>query len=506
GRPSPEGRPCCPSTLPRIPSTHPQILFDHTQVSSGFSKNGVSVSVTGTSTMHIDIPAIGVNITFNGDVFHIQLSYSHFSHNTEGQCGTCTNSQTDDCRQPDGTMAPTCQDMAHRWLVPESGREDCWAPTRPPPTAGTSTSAPATPTSSPCPPVPLCELLRSPVFAECHALIPPDPFVSSCVSDDCQANPHQAPCRSLEAYAALCRARGVCSNWRNATNGLCDFTCPPDKVYQPCGPAQAASCDSRSQSAAGRGLAEGCFCPDGHTLFNTHTNVCVRECGCVGPNGFPKSPGERWVSNCQDCVCHEGSRSVQCTPVPCEAQERPPQCSRAGFVTVTRPLANNSCCLETLCVCNMTTCPQSPPRCGPGEELIRTQEEGDCCPTFDCRPQLCYYNHTVFGIGATFPSVTPCHTCTCLSGDTQGPIVRCEENTCTTTCRQGYEYWKVAGQCCGECVQTACPTEDGRLVRPNETWVNSHVDNCTQYRCEVKNGLHVLTPRPTPCPDVSSCQ
>lgn len=92
-------------------------------------------------------------------------------------------------------------------------------------------------------------------------------------------------------------------------------------------------------------------------------------------------------------------------------------------------------------------------------------------------------------------------------------------------------------------MQTACPTEDGRLVRvrggsgstppaerpfpsaplsspddslractfpiafqPNETWVNSHVDNCTQYRCEVKNGLHVLTPRPTPCPDVSSCQ
>lgn len=60
-------------------------------------------------------------------------------------------------------------------------------------------------------------------------------------------------------------------------------------------------------------------------------------------------PGERWVSNCQDCVCHEGSRSVQCTPMPCEAQERPPQCSGAGFVTVTRPLANNSCCLETLC-------------------------------------------------------------------------------------------------------------------------------------------------------------
>ncbi|XP_004403883.1 PREDICTED: mucin-5B [Odobenus rosmarus divergens] len=482
------------------------ILFDQIPVSLGFSKNGVSVSVTGTTTMSIDIPAIGVNITFNGHIFHIQLSYNRFSHNTEGQCGTCTNSQTDDCRQPDGTMAPTCQDMAHRWLVPERGREACWTPTRPPPTAGPVPSAPSTPASSPCPPAPLCELLRSPLFAECHALIPPDPFVSSCISDSCQADRPGAPCQSLEAYAALCRARGACSNWRNATSGLCDFTCPPDKVYQPCGPAQPTTCDSRSQSRVGRGLVEGCFCPDGHTLFNTHTNVCVRECACVGPDGFPKSPGERWVSNCQDCECHEGSMSVQCAPVQCEAPERPPQCYRAGFVAETRPLANNSCCLQMLCVCNTTTCPQSPPKCELGEELIRTQEEGDCCPNFICRPRLCYHNHTAYGVGATFPSVTPCHTCTCLSGDPQGPIVQCEEDTCNTTCRQGYEYWKVAGQCCGECVQTACPTEDGWLVQPNKTWVNNLVDNCTEYRCEVKNGLHVLTLRPTPCPDVSSCQ
>lgn len=41
--------------------------------------------------------------------------------------------------------------------------------------------------------------------------------------------------------------------------------------------------------------------------------------------------------------------SVQCTPVLCEAPERPPQCSQAGFVAETRPLANNSCCLGTLC-------------------------------------------------------------------------------------------------------------------------------------------------------------
>nr|XP_060484138.1 mucin-5B-like [Panthera onca] len=476
----------------------PLILFDRKQVSPGFAKNGVSVSVTGTTTMGMDIPALNVSVSFDGHVFQVRLPYTHFSHNTEGQCGTCTNSQTDDCRRPDGTTAPTCQDMAHTWLVQESSREDCGAPTPQPP-------VPATPTSSPCPPAPLCELLLSPVFAECHGLIPPGPFFSSCVSDGCRAD-RQAPCESLEAYAALCRAQGVCSSWRNATGGLCNFTCPSGKVYQPCGPAQPASCDSRHQSEVGKGLAEGCFCPDGHTLFNTHTNVCVRECGCVGPDGFPKSPGERWVSNCQDCLCHEGSLSVRCTPVLCEAQDRPLQCSRAGLVTVTRPVADKPCCLETLCVCNTTTCPQSPPKCVPGEELVATQEEGDCCPTFSCRPKLCTYNGTAYGIGATFPAVTPCHTCTCLSVDTQHPTVRCKEDNCSTTCPQGFQYQKVDGQCCGECVQTACLTPDGRLVQPNETWVSSLVDNCTEYRCDAKNGLHVLTPRPPPCPDPSSCK
>ncbi|XP_042815579.1 mucin-5B [Panthera tigris] len=476
----------------------PLILFDRKQVSPGFAKNGVSVSVTGTTTMGMDIPALNVSVSFDGHVFQVRLPYTHFSHNTEGQCGTCTNSQTDDCRRPDGTTAPTCQDMAHTWLVQESSREDCGAPTPQPP-------VPATPTSSPCPPAPLCELLLSPVFAECHGLIPPGPFFSSCVSDGCRAD-RQAPCESLEAYAALCRAQGVCSSWRNATGGLCNFTCPSGKVYQPCGPAQPASCDSRHQSEVGKGLAEGCFCPDGHTLFNTHTNVCVRECGCVGPDGFPKSPGERWVSNCQDCLCHEGSLSVRCTPVLCEAQDRPLQCSRAGLVTVTRPVADKPCCLETLCVCNTTTCPQSPPKCVPGEELVATQEEGDCCPTFSCRPKLCTYNGTAYGIGATFPAVTPCHTCACLSVDTQHPTVQCKEDNCSTTCPQGFQYQKVDGQCCGECVQTACLTPDGRLVQPNETWVSSLVDNCTEYRCDAKNGLHVLTPRPLPCPDPSSCK
>uniref|UniRef100_G3R9F3 Mucin 5B, oligomeric mucus/gel-forming n=1 Tax=Gorilla gorilla gorilla TaxID=9595 RepID=G3R9F3_GORGO len=263
----------------------------------------------------------------------------------------------------------------------------------------------------------------------------------------------------------------------------------------------------RNQSPQLEGLAEGCFCPEDQILFNAHMGICVQACPCVGPDGFPKFPGERWVSNCQSCVCDEGSVSVQCKPLPCEAQGQPPPCNRPGFVTVTRPRADNPCCPETVCECNTTTCPQSLPVCPPGQESICTQEEGDCCPTFRCRPQLCSYNGTFYGVGATFPGALPCHMCTCLSGDTQDPTVQCQEDACNnTTCPQGFEYKRVAGQCCGECVQTACLTPDGQPVQLNQTWVNSRVDNCTVYLCEVEGGVHLLTPQPASCPDVSSCR
>lgn len=76
--------------------------------------------------------------------------------------GTCTNSRRDDCRRPDGTTAPTCQDMAQSWLVANSSGEGCWAATGLPPTTSPPLPVPSTPTSTPCPPEPLCELMLSP--------------------------------------------------------------------------------------------------------------------------------------------------------------------------------------------------------------------------------------------------------------------------------------------------------------------------------------------------------
>ncbi|XP_076411393.1 mucin-5B [Peromyscus maniculatus bairdii] len=480
------------------------IIWDQMWISSGFSKNGVTVSLSGITTMSVNISTIGTSITFDGHIFQIWLPYRHFSNNTEGQCGTCTNSQADDCRRPDGTTASNCQDMAKDWLVPGNSSNGCLAQPSPSPSTTPQPSVSSPPTSTPCPTVPLCELMLSLVFAECHTLIPPDTFFSSCVNDYCNTNVTDMPCQSLEAYATLCRARGVCTNWRDATGGLCDLPCPSTKEYRPCGPLYPASCSSRTLNISTEMLAEGCFCPENQLLFNSRMDICVLECPCVGPDGLPKFPGEHWISNCQSCVCDPSSVSVQCEPVQCESQE-PPQCTEAGLVTMTRSKPDNPCCPETVCVCNTTTCPKSQPKCEPGHELIHTYEEGRCCPSFICRPMMCTYNDTLYGVGANFSGNDPCQTCTCFSMGHQEPKVECREILCTTSCPQGFKYMLKPKQCCGECVQNACFTPDGQAMQPNETWVNSHEDNCTVYHCTDENGIHILTPMPPDCPDVSNC-
>uniref|UniRef100_G1PLV6 Uncharacterized protein n=1 Tax=Myotis lucifugus TaxID=59463 RepID=G1PLV6_MYOLU len=426
------------------------ILFDRVRVSQGFSKNGVSVSMTASSTMRVDIPAVGVSVTFDGQVFQVQLSYSHFSHNTEGQCGE---------RDTRALQGATCSSLrvlpgVPRWhLHPPDFR-----PVQP---------------------------------ASCDFRLPEGLGPARRGQDIWVPFPHRTSHLAPGMPRAAVQAR-----------------CPPSPwmpVHRGAGPRTASS-PHRTQSPESTGLAEGCFCPDGQTLFNSHTDVCVPECPCVGPDGFPKFPGERWVSNCQACVCDAGSVSVQCVPVQCDARELPRECGQTGFVAVTRPLADNPCCQETLCVCNTTTCPQSTPACGPGEELAPTQEEGGCCTTYTCRPKLCTYNGTVYG-GSPRPSKPglvkllpsgPWFQSVGVADGAARPL--------GPSGPQGFEYVTVAGQCCGECVQKACLTPDGGLIQPNETWINSLVDNCTEYHCQAEHGVPVLILRPSPCPDVSSCR
>nr|XP_016848978.1 PREDICTED: intestinal mucin-like protein [Anolis carolinensis] len=95
-------------------------------------------------------------------------------------------------------------------------------------------------------------------------------------------------------------------------------------------------------------VSEGCFCSDDKILFNSYTDICVSECGCVGPDGLPKLPGSTWKSNCQECICDPLSVTVQCKPQTCETTETP-ACEKEGFIAVHVVTPEDPCCPEIQC-------------------------------------------------------------------------------------------------------------------------------------------------------------
>lgn len=55
-------------------------------VRPGFQKDGVSVSQIGIK-MYVTIPELGVQVMFSGLIFSVEVPFSKFANNTEGQCG-----------------------------------------------------------------------------------------------------------------------------------------------------------------------------------------------------------------------------------------------------------------------------------------------------------------------------------------------------------------------------------------------------------------------------------
>ncbi|KAF7657850.1 hypothetical protein LDENG_00021160, partial [Lucifuga dentata] len=385
-----------------------EVLVNNKRVYPAYS-NSV-IHITGTDiTITLKIPAIGVQVDYRGSSFSIDLSYSFFSGNTEGQCGTCDNSQTNDCRAPNGQVA-NCSDSAGQW---EDPRIPC--PTFPPPTTAppsSTTKLPFTTTVSPCKPA-ICDLLSSSVFELCYSAVSPEPFIKTCKSDVCEDG--KTGCSSLQAYASECSNEGICIDWRNATNGQCEHKCPVDKVYKACGPAVEPTCDDRYNKqfktdnqplTNSSNTVEGCFCPEDTTLFNTVYHECVKSCYCVGPNGKPREPGDTWISDCEKCQCDNDTMSVLCEPIKCP--ETPGlNCSTTGEKVVTEIV---DCCPKESCECDVKLCPGAL-TCSLGFKLNVTMESGDCCPTYECVPKgVCVYNMTEYKVRTQSVSLPQCVT------------------------------------------------------------------------------------------------
>ncbi|XP_044116286.1 mucin-5AC [Neovison vison] len=481
-----------------------EIIFNDRVVRPGFQKDGVSVSQIGIK-MYVTIPELGVQVMFSGLIFSVEVPFSKFANNTEGQCGTCTNDKKDECRLPGGAVAASCSEMSGHWKVTTPHQPPCLGP------SPTPTAARPAPSPTPCSSSSICQLILSKVFEPCHAEIPPLTFYQGCVFDHCHVTVSDVVCSGLELYASLCASRGVCIDWRSHTNHTCLFACPADKVYQPCGPSKLSYCYGRDNASlmaledAGP-ITEGCFCPEGLMPFSTSSEVCVpTDCHrCLGPHGEPVEPGHTVSMGCQRCTCENGTWTLSCQPQPCPL---PPACPAPGLVPVPAAPQANQCCPQYNCACDTSYCPK-PVACPEGSHPILTYEEGACCPHQNCSWNVCSVNGTLYQPGSVVSS-SLCETCRCQapgSPHSDTAVISCETQICNTRCPEGFEYREQSGQCCGGCVQQACVLNatDGSplLFYPGQSWPDPR-NPCVTHECEKhQDGLVVVT-RKKACPPLS---
>ncbi|XP_050924221.1 mucin-2, partial [Lates calcarifer] len=410
-------------TQKRIPKTVNTVYINGKQVFPTYSNEDFIITST-TVKLVLKIPAIEAVVLFKGLSFSVDLPFSLFHNNTEGQCGTCDNNRKNDCRLPNGQIHPSCSVMGHHWYVPDKKKPYC---EKPPPTPIPTPR----PTQTPCKPA-ICEILKSKVFEKCHKVIPPQPFYEACKFDVCHMPNSTVGCSSLEAYATMCADASVCVAWRNATKGQCEYKCPENKVYKPCGPTVVPTCNARynekyvqpypgekaNQITDYNRFVEGCFCPEGMTLFSSKSNICVASC-CTGPDGQPKQPGETWQSGCQQCNCDEDG--VQCEPRTCPTQ-KPVTCTEEGEVLVNRTV---DCCETLTCECNKSRCSLPSQKCDLGFELKIYMSNDRCCPTYRCVPKdVCVFNDTEYKPGMEF-SKNLCEICHCT--DSKDPNSKLNE-------------------------------------------------------------------------------
>ncbi|XP_038855698.1 intestinal mucin-like protein [Salvelinus namaycush] len=482
-------------------TTENVVYVNSKRIYPAYRMGDIALTSTGVEVV-LEITDLKVQVSYKGSSFSINLPYSLFQSITEGQCGTCDNSQKNDCQSPNGQIQ-SCSVAASQWLIPN---QDCPTPPTAPPTTAT-----ATPSTSPTPcKTVICEIMNSKVFEECHKAVSPDAFIQACRSDVCyNAN---SSCSSLEAYASECANKGICIDWRKSTDGECEHTCPATKVYMPCGPAVEPTCNTRynekylnNQTQMTNKTKEGCFCPSKTVLFSTYSDTCVVSCGCTGPDGNPKMPGDTWESGCQQCTCDMDSMIVQCQPITCTTPAIP-ICNETGYRLVNK---TEGCCQKYTCECDALLCPKVMMDCQPGWEAIISTSISSCCPEYTCVPKsVCVYNNIEYQPGAEVPKGT-CENCTCSSimdPSTKLNNIVCTNISCDTKCSQGFQYQSIPGQCCGKCVQTSCvvtmPDKTKQTIQVNETW-SPPGGKCVKYTCEETGGQYIPVEVKTVCPAFS---
>nr|XP_040142673.1 mucin-2 [Ictidomys tridecemlineatus] len=483
-----------------------QVQVNKQAVALPYKKYGLQVYESGISFV-VDIPELGALISYNGLSFSIRLPYRLFGNNTKGQCGTCTNSTADDCVLPSGEITSNCEAAADQWVVNDPSKPHC-------PHGSFTTRRPAltTPGGSPstlpenCTPSPLCQLIKDSLFSQCHASVPPQHYYEACVFDSCFVPGSGLECASVQAYAALCAQQGVCVDWRDHTHGACSVTCPSHREYRACGPPQEPTCQSSPSPQNSSSLVEGCYCPEGTMSYAPGFDVCVKTCGCVGPDNVPREFGERFVFDCKDCVCLEGGSGIVCQPKQC-SQRAPVKCEEDGTYLVTEVDPADTCCSISLCKCNTSLCREEPPSCPLGFQVKSRMVPGRCCPVYSCVPKgVCVHQNAEYQPGSPVYS-SKCQDCVCthaVDNSTQLHVITCTHVPCNVSCDPGFELVEDPGQCCKKCEQTHCiinrPKSQYLILKPGDIQSNPN-NKCMFYSCMKVHNQLISSVSNISCPD-----
>ncbi|XP_074534479.1 intestinal mucin-like protein [Halichoeres trimaculatus] len=483
-----------------------EALKDRVVLKLPYSEQGVKVMTSGLALI-LEIPRLGVVITFGITGFSVTLPFRNFGSNTQGHCGTCNNNQADDCMLPGGKLVESCAVMADYWPARHIYQPNCQIPSVVP----TDLPKPP-PTLTPCKPDSICDLIKGSLFEACHPFVKPDNFYQGCVFDSCHVSNPVVECTSLQTYAAACAQAGVCLHWRNYTT-LCASNCPADKVYKPCGPAEQPTCDDNPLEPTMNYTTEGCFCPDGMKLFNKESGICVDKCGCLDPEGNPREFNEVFEYKCQNCVCDESTKTVICKPKVCP----PPSitnCSLPGFVLVNKTNPLDHCCSVFACECHSNTCPAINRNCPVGYLPNINVPEGKCCPEHTCEPKrVCVHREVEYQPGSAVPGPV-CQECTCTNQvDPKTGLfkISCQFEQCKEDCDLGYEYEEPDyDECCGKCVQKQCILNlngTKTLLAEGQTW-SPPENKCEHYSCVKNDGILTTIRSHVLCPpfELSNCQ
>ncbi|KAM9495184.1 mucin-2-like [Clarias gariepinus] len=476
-----------------------EALMGHSALNLPFHQSGVRV-VSSQLNLILEIPELMVVVMFGVTGFSVNLPFQHFGNNTQGHCGTCNNNQADDCMLPGGKIVDDCAEMANHWQAKDLYNPEC----KPPPTPE--------PTKPPCPINPVCELLKSDLFKECHPHLPPDNYITGCQFDSCHMSNPAVVCTSLQTYAVACSQLGLCINWREHTD-RCPVECPANKLYQACGPVDPPSCKDSPEDHFMNTTTEGCFCPDGTQLFSKESGVCVDKCGCLDPSGQGRELGEQFQYGCQDCVCDKTSATITCKPKQCSNNNQV-TCSDPGFIVVNVTDPSDACCTILTCRCESSTCPSINDKCPVGYTPVLKVPEGKCCPELTCEPKkVCVHKGLEYEPGTLVP-VVDCQECHCtwdVDSKTELYKIQCGFVTCNEKCDPGYVYVESnTDECCGKCVQNKCVINNNGTVHTLEsgaTWTPSH-DACNKFICTIIDGQYVTTNYKVQCPpfNIDDCQ